>query len=81
MLKHPISSFRYNVTLFSSLEKYVSSEQDDWDEYIDPCMMAYKPSVSRSTKETPFFLAFGKEPSLHIETAFPFDQQTQEMDE
>ena len=81
MLKQPISSFRYNGTLCSSLVKYLSPEQDDWDEYIDPCLTAYRTSVSRSTKKTPFFLAFGKEPSLPIETAFPLGQQPQEVDE
>ena len=30
---------------------------------------------------TPFFLAFGKEPSLLIETAFPTGQQAQDVDE
>ena len=57
MLKHPISSFMYNLTLFSSLV------HDDWDEYIDPCLMAYRTSLSRTTKKTPFCLAFGTLPS------------------
>ena len=43
--------------------------------------MAYRTSVSHSTKKAPFFLAYGKEPSLLIETAFPTGEQTQEVDE
>ena len=43
--------------------------------------MAYRTSVSRSTKKTSFFLAFGKELSLRKETAFPIGQQAQEVDE
>ena len=53
---------RFNSVLSSALVKYVNDEQDNWDEFVDPCLLAYQTSVNCSTKETPFFLAFGKQP-------------------
>ena len=72
---------RYNGTLCSSLVKYLNSEQDNWDDFIDPCLLAYRSSVSRSTKQTPFFLAFGKQPTLLVEEDFPVGSEAKEVDE
>lgn len=69
------SSLRFNGTLCSSLVKYLSDNQDGWDACVDPCLLAYKTSVSRSTKQTPFLLAFGKEPTLLVEEDFPVGEQ------
>ena len=70
---------RYNGTLCSSLVKYLNDGQVD--EFIDPCLLAYRTSVSRSTKQTPFFLSFGKQPTLLIEEEFPVGPQREEVDE
>ena len=51
--------------------KYLNDEQDNWDDFIDPVLLAYRTSVHKSTKKTPYFLAYGKEPTLLIEEQFP----------
>ena len=51
--------------------KYLNDEQDNWDDFIDPVLLAYWTSVHKSTKKTPYFLAFGKEPILLNEEQFP----------
>ena len=71
---HPQSNGQtecYNQTLCNSLVKYLNDEQDKWDDYIDPVLLAYWTSIHKSTKKTPYFLAFGKEPTLFIEEQFP----------
>ena len=61
---------RYNQTLCNSLVKYLNDEQDNWDDFIDPVLLAYRTSVHKSTKKAPYFLAFGKELTLLIEEQF-----------
>ena len=51
--------------------KYLNDEQDNRDDFINPVLLAYWTNVHKSTKKTPYFLAFGKEPTLLIEEQFP----------
>jgi hypothetical protein len=44
------------------LRKYVSFNQDDWDQQLPMVEYAMNSAVSRSTGFTPFFLAYGYEP-------------------
>ena len=62
---------RYNQTLCNSLVKFLNDEQDNWDDFINPVLLAYRTSVHKSTKKTSYFLAFGKEPTLLIEEQLP----------
>ena len=61
---------RYNQTLCNSLVKYLNDEQDNWDDFIDPVLLAYQTSVHKSTKKTSYFLAFGKEPHFSLKNSF-----------
>lgn len=72
---------RYNQTLVNSLTKYINDEQTDWDQHIDPVLLAYRTSVQKSTKETPFYLAFGKKPRLLIEETFPVGSDYDDYDD
>ena len=58
---------RYNQTLCNAIVKYTNNQQNDWDEYIDPILLAYRTSVHKTTQKTLYFLAFGIEPTLLIE--------------
>jgi len=49
---------RFNQTLQRSLIKMVNSEQNNWDQYIDGVLFAYRTSVQKSTKITPFELMY-----------------------
>lgn len=62
---------RFNQTLITSLVKYTNEEQTNWDNYIQPALLAYRTAEQKSTKQTPFFLAFGRKPSILIEQQFP----------
>lgn len=62
---------RYNRTLCGMLAKYVNDEQSDWDEKINSMLFAYRTSIHSSTKETPFYLVYGRQPRLPVDLALP----------
>lgn len=45
---------RYNQTLQRSLVKLVNDEQNNWDEFLDGVLFAYRTAVQKSTKKSPF---------------------------
>lgn len=49
---------RYNQTLQRSLVKLVNKEQNNWDEFIDGVLFAYRTSKQKSTDVTPFELMY-----------------------
>ena len=59
---------RFNSTLCQSLSMYVSKTQKDWDEYIPLILFAYRTSVSETTGDSPFYLLYGREPRLPLDT-------------
>jgi len=62
-------SERANRTLEEYLRHFINSRQDDWDEYLDLAEFAMNDSVNPSTGYTPFYLAFGFNPSSPLDTA------------
>ncbi|KAL5479238.1 hypothetical protein EMCRGX_G022734 [Ephydatia muelleri] len=58
---------RYNQTLQRCLVKLVNKEQDNWDEYIDGVLFAYRTSRHHSANVTPFELMYCRKPVLPIE--------------
>lgn len=61
---------RYNQTLQRSLVKLVNEQQNDWDEYLDGVLFAYRTSVQKSTKITPFELMYGRYVLMNIPHIF-----------
>ena len=45
---------RFNQTLQQALVKVVNQDQTDWDEYLPAILFAYRTSVQKATKLTPF---------------------------
>ena len=60
---------RFNATLAQSLSMYVSSNQKDWDEHLNSVLFAYRASPSEVTAESPFYMLYGREPLLPMDTA------------
>lgn len=58
---------RFNQTLQRALLKMVQDNQHRWEEYLDSVLFAYRTSKQASTKYSPFFLLYGREPRLPIE--------------
>ena len=55
---------RFNRTLCDMLACYVSEEPDLWDKYLPFVTLAYNTSEQTSVHNTPFYLFFGREPTL-----------------
>ena len=58
---------RFNGTLLGMLRPFVGDTQRDWDTFLKPVLFAYRTAVQKSIKTSPFFLMYGRLPTL------PFD--------
>jgi transposase InsO family protein len=72
---HPMSDGlieKFHSTLAMTLSMYVNDRHDDWDEYLAAACFAYNTSVCLdSTSFSPFFLMFGREPLMPLDTVLP----------
>jgi transposase InsO family protein len=57
---------RFNKTLATMISMYVNKKQNDWDIFLPFVTFAYNTCKHESTKYTPFFLMYGREPRLPI---------------
>lgn len=62
---------RLNRTLTDMLAKYVSSDHSDWDIALPYVTFAYNSSRHDTAGYSPFFLLFGREPTLPLDTTIP----------
>ena len=60
---------RFNSTLIAMISKCCEMAEHDWDEHLQTLLFAYRSSVQGSTKESPFFLLYGRDLRLPTETA------------
>jgi transposase InsO family protein len=63
---------RFNKTLVDMLSMYVSAHHKDWDQQLPQVLFAYRTSIHSTTKETPFYLMFGRDARI------PYDYDTPE---
>src|SRR6266498_3827312 len=57
---------KFNQTLCEKLAK-LSKETDQWNEFVDPVLMAYRMTKHSVTGITPFLLTYGREAVLPID--------------
>ena len=55
---------RFNNTLIQMLAKTGERFGQDWDKHLSYVLYAYRITVQESTKESPFFLVYGRDPAL-----------------
>ena len=58
---------QFNQTLQRALLKMVNENENQCDKFLDSVLFAYRTSRQASTKYSPFFLMFGREPKLPID--------------
>lgn len=58
---------RLNRTMTDMLAKTVQKHGTDWDERLPYVLFAYRASLQESTRESPFFLLYGRDPKLPTE--------------
>lgn len=52
---------RFHQTLMNFLSHYINEKQDDWDEWIDYALMAYRTTPHTATGYSPYYLNHGRE--------------------
>ena len=45
----------------------VEENESEWDKFLDSVLFAYRTSKQASTKYSPFFLMYGREPRLPVD--------------
>ena len=60
---------RFNRTLTEMLAKTVDASGRDWDQRLPYVLFAYRTSLQESTKESPFYLLYGRDAQLPTEAA------------
>ena len=58
---------RFNQTLQRSLLKMVGENEDEWENYLESVLFAYRTSKQASTKYSPFYVMYGREPRLPVD--------------
>ena len=71
---------QFNRTLTDMLAKTVRKGGDDWDERLPYVLFAYRTSLQDSTKESPFFLIYGRDARLPTEAALAPPVAREELD-
>ena len=59
----------FNGTLAQNLSMYVSGDQKDWDQHLNSVLSAYRVSPSEVIGESLFYMLYGREPLLPMDTA------------
>lgn len=59
---------RVNRTILGMLAKYMSGNHDQWDHHLPLLMLGYRAQIHKSLGYSPFFMMFGREPGLPIDT-------------
>uniref|UniRef100_A0A8R1HVU4 RNA-directed DNA polymerase n=1 Tax=Caenorhabditis japonica TaxID=281687 RepID=A0A8R1HVU4_CAEJA len=54
-------------TLYAVIAKHVNNQHSDWDAILQYATFCYNRAVHQTTGETPFFLVFGRDPTLTID--------------
>ena len=65
---------RNNRTLESMLAAMVNDNRNNWDEYVDMCIMAFNATPHEATGASPHLLVFGQEKQMPIDVLFDTTQ-------
>eukprot|EP00742_Colponemidia_sp_Colp-10_P010829 GILJ01011943.1.p1 GENE.GILJ01011943.1~~GILJ01011943.1.p1 ORF type:complete len:1522 (-),score=171.97 GILJ01011943.1:111-4676(-) len=60
---------RFNKTLIDMLSMFCSSNQKDWDTYLQPVLLAYRTALHPTIGDSPAFLLFGRDIQLPADVA------------
>ena len=55
---------KFNCTLINMISKHTDAGTVEWDQQLQLLLFAYRSMVQESTRESPFFLLYGRDPRL-----------------
>ena len=59
---------RFHRVMNEMIQKQISESQTLWDQILQPCLGAYRMSKNESTKYSPYFIMYGRDPVLPVDT-------------
>lgn len=72
---------RFNHTIVAMIATYTNEYPNDWDEHLNYCLWAYRTAINDSTKYSPFFLLYGREAVLPIDTLLDSEEHYRNAEE
>ena len=70
---------KFNATLISMIAKS-TSDGAEWDTRLPYVLFAYRASLQESTKESPFFLLYGRDPRVPTSTVLTYQRSPYTID-
>ena len=55
---------KFNCMLINMISKHTDAGTVEWDQQLQLLLFAYRSMVQESTRESPFFLLYGRDPRL-----------------
>ena len=71
---------KFNSTLIQMIAKSCSVSHRDWDAHLPYLLFAYRVSAQASTRESPFFLVYGRDARLPTETVLSYQRNPYMVD-
>ena len=56
----------FHKYLKPTLKKLCEKDANNWDKYINQVLASYRVTPNHATRETPFFLVYGRDPNLPL---------------
>ena len=72
---------RFNHTIVSMIAMYTSEYPDDWDEHLNYCVWAYRTAVNDTTKHSPFYLMYGRDPLFPVDAMLESEENYRSSEE
>ena len=61
------------IHYYRTLRKLIANKDEDWEDYLNGVLFAINTNTSTTTKYSPFFLMYGRNP------VFPMESEVQSM--
>ena len=71
---------KFNSTLIEMIAKCASDKPLDWDTRLPYLLFAYRSSAQESTRESPFYLVYGRDPRIPTSTVLTQMQSVYQVD-
>ena len=63
---------KFNCTITNMISKSIEGSVVEWDKQLPMLLFAYRSTVQDSTKESPFFLLYGRDPVCRQQVTWLF---------